>query len=201
MGNPSIEAPASHHSNGVVDEQAGTQKSSNKASPEQREEVKRWFAVLNQIAEGDYSGALSSITEIRTKRMREEMQALTEMAEEYGPLESAADNLIHRLLSVGKDGEVINLNSHMREFVMRAQKAHPPQSDTTENSLGKLLRGEKLSEAEAKDLHAYFEEAKLKVIPQGKRVSLLTEQIKSLQNNYEQELANGGQGIKALLGQ
>ena len=86
----------------------------------------------------------------------------------------------------------------MREFLNRALKMHPPQSDTTASTIEKLLKGEKLSEVEAKDLHAYLDEAKLTVIPQGKRSSLLMEQIKGLQNRYEQEVGKAGESIAAF---
>ena len=158
----------------------------------------RALDVLHHLGSGNYAEALAGLTEIRSARMRDEMTALVELAQEYGPIESAADNLINRLMSVSKDGQVIELNTHMREFLDRAVKIHPPQSDTTANTIRKLQRGEKLSETEAKDLSAYLEEAKLKVIPQGKRSSLLTEQIKGLQNRYEQEVAKSGETIRSF---
>lgn len=167
-------------------------------SPARKRDIERAIDVMHNLGNGNYAEALAGLTEIRSARMRDEMTALVELAQEFGPLETAADNLINRLMSVSKDGQVIELNTHMKEFLDRAVKIHPPQSDTTANTILKLQRGEKLSETEAKDLSAYLEEAKLKVIPQGKRSSLLTEQIKGLQNRYEQELTKAGESIRSF---
>lgn len=183
---------------GNAESQTASQPAVEPLPPGRKRDIERALDVLHHLGSGNYAEALAGLTEIRSARMRDEMTALVELAQEYGPIESAADNLINRLMSVSKDGQVIELNTHMREFLDRAVKIHPPQSDTTANTIRKLQRGEKLSETEAKDLSAYLEEAKLKVIPQGKRSSLLTEQIKGLQNRYEQEVAKSGETIRSF---
>jgi hypothetical protein len=183
---------------GNAESQTASKSTVEPLTPARKRDIQRAFDVFHHLGSGHYPEALARLAEISCARMRDEMTALVGLAKEYGPLESAADNLINRLMSVSKDGQVIELNTHMNEFLDRAVKIHPPQSDTTANTIRKLQRGEKLSETEAKDLSAYLEEAKVKVIPQGKRSSLLTEQIKGLQNRYEQEVAKSGESIRSF---
>lgn len=174
---------------------------SDKTKPlteEQKSDLQRALIVLNHFSKANYNDGLSMLAEIRFARLLNEMDELVKLAEEFGPLESAADHLINRLMSVSEDGEVIDLNSHMRDFLSRAVKELQPPTDTTANLIKKLEDGKKLSETEANNLFAYLEEAKIKVIPQGKRSSLLTEQISGLQTRYKQELADAGESVKTF---
>lgn len=185
----------------LPEESAAIPNNSQPLTPEEKRDIKRAISALQAAANGDFNTALSQIHEIRTSTMRKEIQALIEMAQKYGPLETAADSLISSLRTAqsSDDKQKIEINEPMREFIKLAREGNPPQSDSTENALNKLEKGEKLSGAEASDLLAYLEESKEKVIPQGKRAATLTQQIKGLQDRYEQENSDAGSRTRALV--
>lgn len=194
----SVQPVASHPSSEEPKE------ASNKGKPltvDEKRDIQRIVSLLDLAGKGDFASVMSSIHEIRTSKMRKEIQMMVEMAQEYGPIETAADSLISslRTAQAADENQRIELNDHMKEFIRRARIENPPLSDSTENALNKLESGEKISGAEASDLLAYLEESKEKVIPQGKRAATLTQQIKGLQDRYEQETRDAGSQNRAVV--
>ena len=137
-----------------------------------------------------------------------DIERLTKIGNEKAPLESNGDALAS-LLQTHKEGNV-SINENMKLYLNEGRKlmAAPPEgsrlaknppSSEINQIINKVVNQEKISESEAKKLYSWCLEAKEYVIPPEFRTEIISSQLKSLQDKYEQELLKGSKLAESFI--